>query len=95
MKKTARKHNSEILDDFFSVTDAKAYAKTEKNMLLAMRIDKAIKAKGLNKTKFANKMGVQASVITRWLSGAHNFTTDTLFDIEEALETCYINIALC
>lgn len=91
MKKTARKHKSEILDDFFSVTDAKAYVKTEKNMLLAMRIDKAIKATGMNKVKFAEKIGVNPSVITKWLSGTHNFTTDTLFEIEEALNICLIN----
>lgn len=92
-KKTARTHKSELLDDFFSVkpSEKKQYAKTEKNMLLAMRIEDAMKKNGFNKSGFAEAMQVQPSMVTRWLSGTHNFTVDTLYDIEELLSISIIN----
>jgi hypothetical protein len=36
-------------------------------------------------------MDVQPSIITRWLSGKHNFTTTTLFEIEQKLNFPIIN----
>lgn len=88
--KPARTHKSAVLNKFFSVTDKKEDVKTEKNMLLAVRIDKAIKRMSYNKGEFASVMKVQPSVITKWLSGTHNFTIDTLFEIESALDITLI-----
>jgi ribosome-binding protein aMBF1 (putative translation factor) len=83
--KPAKAHKSDVLNQFFSVSDKDEHAKIEKNMLLATRIENAIKEKGYNKVQFAAAMKVQPSVITKWLSGTHNFTLDTLFDIEQEL----------
>lgn len=91
-KKTARTHSSELLDDFFSVKNKKKYDKTEKNMLLAVRIEEAMKKHGYNKVRFAEAMHVQPSMVTRWLSGTHNFTIDTLYDIERLLSICIVNV---
>ena len=91
-KKIARTHTSELLDDFFSVKDKKEYDKTEKNMLLATRIEEAMKKRGFNKGQFAEAIQVQPSVITRWLSGTHNFTIDTLYDIERLLSINIVNV---
>jgi len=88
--KPARNHKSDVLNKFFSVTDKKEDIKTEKNMLLAVRIDNAIKRMSYNKGEFASVMKVQPSVITKWLSGTHNFTIDTLFEIESALDITLI-----
>jgi transcriptional regulator with XRE-family HTH domain len=59
---------------------------------LACRIDDLIKAKGYNNSTFAEKIGKQPSVITKWLSGTHNFTIDTLDEIAYHLgvETAYL-----
>ena len=54
-------------------------------MRTAARIADAMKAAGLNKSQFARKMGKSPSEITKWLSGTHNFTIDTLVSIEAAL----------
>lgn len=89
--KPLKNHKSKILDDFFSVTDKNEYEKTEKKMLLAIRIEKAMKEKGLSKSQFAIAMKVQPSVITKWLSGTQNFTYDTLFDIQKTLSIEIIN----
>lgn len=59
---------------------------------LACRIDDLIKLKGYSYSGFANKMNRQPSVITKWLSGTHNFTIDTLDEIAYHLgvETAYL-----
>lgn len=59
---------------------------------LACRIDDLIKEKGYNNTQFANKLNKQPSVITKWLSGTHNFTMETLDEIAYFLgvETSYL-----
>ena len=54
-------------------------------MLLTAKIQDAVKAKGINNAKFAAMMDQHPSVISKWLSGTHNFTVDTLLDIEEKL----------
>jgi transcriptional regulator with XRE-family HTH domain len=48
---------------------------------LACRIDDLIKTKGYTYSSFANKIGKQPSEITKWLSGSHNFTMNTLDEI--------------
>jgi transcriptional regulator with XRE-family HTH domain len=58
----------------------------EKRMRLAVRIEEGMKAKKWNRKSFAVEMGVNPSVVTQWLSGTHNFTSDTIFSIEEKLD---------
>jgi len=60
-------------------------ARTYKQMAIAAQIADALETKGWGKREFATYMNQQPSVITRWLSGTHNFTLDTLSDIEEVL----------
>ena len=36
-------------------------------------------------------LGQQPSVVTKWLSGTHNFTADTLADIQRVLEISLFN----
>ena len=91
-KKETKVYKSKILNDFFTINDTKAYKRTKKNMLLALRILKAMQTKEWNRIKFAEEMGVHPSVVTKWLSGTHHFTTETLFDIEEKLNICIINV---
>jgi transcriptional regulator with XRE-family HTH domain len=58
---------------------------TQKGQLLAKKIETAMKERCFNRQQFAGIMGVQPSIITRWLSGNHNFTVETLFEIEDQL----------
>ena len=54
-------------------------------MQLAARQDDLIRESGLNKSEFASKLDKNPSEISKWLSGTHNFTIDTLVEISEAL----------
>jgi len=86
-------YTSELLDNLMSEITPEEQSKTDKKMQLAALIADGIKDKGLNKTEFATAVGKQPSVITKWLSGTHNFSTDTLFDIEQVLGIELFNLS--
>jgi transcriptional regulator with XRE-family HTH domain len=48
-------------------------------------IARAIKAKGWSQSEFAKKMGVDKSLISRWLGGVHIFGEDTLYKMQKLL----------
>ena len=81
-----KSYNSKVIDDLLREITPEELSRTEKRMLLAVRIDEAIKMKGWIKQDFAKAIGKEPSEISKWLSGTHNFTTDTLFDIERILD---------
>jgi ribosome-binding protein aMBF1 (putative translation factor) len=81
----AELYESPISDEIFSEITPEEAEKTKKRMLLAAKIDDAMKAKGWKKGDLAREMKKHPSVITRWLSGTHNFETDTLFELEDKL----------
>lgn len=81
----AKVHKSKVLDILLDEISAMEQERTEKRMLLAAKIDEGRKAKGWNQNQFAEAMGKQPSEISKWLSGTHNFTAETLWDIEEQL----------
>lgn len=72
--------------------DENEYEKVKSRMKLAAKISDTLKEKGLSQKEFAKKMGKKASEISKWLSGTHNFTHDTLVDIQLALHIELINV---
>lgn len=61
------------------------FDKVAAKMRTAARIADAMEAAGLSKSQFARKMGKSPSEITKWLSGTHNFTIDSLQEISAVL----------
>lgn len=87
-----RKHlNSQMLEIRRSLNKT-TFRKSKKLLQLAAKIETAIYLKSLTKKTFAELLKVQPSVVTKWLSGTHNFTVDTLFDIEESLQIELISV---
>jgi len=79
----------EILESI-SPTEAN---RIENKMLLAAKIDDAMKAKGWKKRDLMLAMSKRnQSEITRWLSGTHNFTSDLLSDLGMVLNTNFFNL---
>lgn len=85
-------YNSSNIDELFQEISSDELEKTEKRMLLAVRIDEGIKAMGWKKIDFAKALNKRPSEISKWLSGTHNFNSDTLFDIEKTLGIDLINV---
>lgn len=79
-------NNTSILDTILSNIDKKRAKNMERRMMLAVKIAEGIKKKGLSQKEFAEKMCKRPSEISKWLKGDHNFTTSTLFDIEDVLD---------
>lgn len=61
------------------------YEKTAMRMRLAIKIADAIAQSGFTQKEFAERMNKKPSEISKWLSGTHNFTIDTLYDISREL----------
>ena len=86
------KYRDDVLDDLLQDITPEEQEQTNNKMLLAAKIDKALEAKGWNGVQFANAMGKRPSEISKWLSGKHNFTVETLWAIEKALNVNLVNL---
>ena len=87
----ARVHHSKILAEALAARNPVETARTRARMMLSAKIYEAIQQKGISKKQFAEMLGQQPSVVTKWLSGTHNFTADTLADIQRVLEIALFN----
>ncbi len=87
MNKTtkARKYNSSKLQELLDEVTPLEMEQTKVKMQLAARIEDFMRAKGWNKSQFAEKVGKNPSEITKWFSGTQNFTTDVLTEIASTL----------
>jgi transcriptional regulator with XRE-family HTH domain len=84
MKKTARSYESAILDEFINLENPELTVVLEK-------IYDAMQLQNISNKTFAESLHVSPSLVTKWLSGQHNFTVDTLVRIEQILDIELIN----
>ena len=91
-KKTPEIYSSSLIDNLLNEINPEELKRTERKMMLAARIDDALKAKGMKKGDLAKALNKQPSEISKWLSGTHNFTAETLWEIGDVLEINLINI---
>lgn len=82
---SARKYTSPIIQEIKDRVPQHLKDLIHKRMSLAAKIDDVLQARGLTNQEFAFMMGKKPSEISRWLSGTHNFTTETLWEIERVL----------
>jgi transcriptional regulator with XRE-family HTH domain len=88
---SARKYSSPNLKNILKSNEDKEYSHIESRMGIAVRIASRLKEIQLSKLQFSKILHVQPSMVTRWLSGTHNFTSDTLTDIQKALGIALLN----
>lgn len=67
-----------------SLTDAASGA-------IAAKIRRRLKMLDISNAKFAEMLGTHSPVVSKWLSGKHNFELKTLVDIERALDITIID----
>jgi transcriptional regulator with XRE-family HTH domain len=87
-----KSYSSNSIDSILAEIDPKLEKQIEYKMKLAAKIDKARVKMGLSKKLFAEKLSKSPSEISKWLSGTHNFTSDTLFDIQQLLNIELLNV---
>ena len=81
-----------LFRDCFSQVSDKTRAEINLSFEIADRIDAVLKHKGMSQKDLALKMGKRESEISKWLTGRHNFTTNTLADISLALNEQIISV---
>ncbi|MER0442046.1 helix-turn-helix transcriptional regulator [Emticicia sp. W12TSBA100-4] len=74
-----------LLDNLLAEITPEEQARTDRKMRIASIIADTLVEKGMAKKEFAQKVGRKPSEITKWLSETHNFTLDTITDIEQVL----------
>ncbi len=82
-----RKHDSPILKRVAERIPTELSEQNDRRMGLAIKIANVLQFRGITNQEFAFMMGKKPSEISRWLSGTHNFTTETLWQIERVLKT--------
>lgn len=68
-------------EDYNKVVDsipAFIHKEVDMEMAVSNRIYELMQEKGLSKAEFARSIGKRPCVVTKWLSGQHNFTLATL-----------------
>lgn len=88
-----KRHKSPVVQKLQQDRSVAEFEKTKKRMMLAAKIQDAVKGKNITYKAFATIMDQHVSVISKWVSGTHNFTIDTLFDIEDKLGVCLVSIS--
>jgi transcriptional regulator with XRE-family HTH domain len=64
------------------------------SMAIAVQINYILKNKKISQREFAAMLGKKESEISKWLSGNHNFTTNTIGKIQNVLGEDIITIPL-
>jgi transcriptional regulator with XRE-family HTH domain len=85
MSEKKNTYQSPLLSELLESISPEEQDKTTKKMMLAAKIAEGIKKKKLKKGEFADLLGKRPSEVSKWLSGTHNFTIETLMDIEKVL----------
>lgn len=81
-----KKYESKILNDFFEIKDKVGYEKTLAKMTIAKKISEGMAKQKLGKKELALAMKKYPSEVTKWISGGHNFTIDTLIELQNILK---------
>ncbi|MCH5243106.1 MAG: helix-turn-helix transcriptional regulator [Muribaculaceae bacterium] len=82
-----------IFRECLSKVSDKTRAEFNLSFEIADRIDSILKRKGMTQKELAAKMGKRESEISKWLTGRHNLTTNTIAGISSALGEPIILIA--
>ena len=85
METLKKSEQFESLSEYIAQIPIKTKRRVETRVRIANRIEDTLDRLGITKSKFAKMVERSPSEVTRWLSGDHNFTIDTLTDIEHAL----------
>ena len=78
-------YSNPLLDELYSRIPEDRRRMTDHSFAIAAHISEILARKGWTKSDLANAMGKKNAEISRWMSGQHNFTLDTIAKIEAVL----------
>ena len=84
-----------LLRECLAAIPGEQKAEFELSFGIAERIIEILKKNNLTQKDLARKLHKRESEISKWLTGRHNFTMQTIAKVETALGCKLINIAQC
>ena len=84
------RRNNVLSKDIMTSTQPVVVRRIRTRMLVAKMLHDYLCVRGISQQDLAEKMGKQPSEVSKWLSGNHNFTIDTLSDIGYYLDTDFL-----
>lgn len=84
------RRNNALAKDIMTSTPPVVVRRIETRMLVAKMLHDYLDIRGISQQELAGKMGKRPSEVSKWLSGNHNFTIDTLSDIGYYLDTDFL-----
>ncbi len=84
------RRNNTLSKDIMASLAPVAVRRIETRMQVAKMLYDYLSIRGISQQEFASMMGKQPSEVSKWLSGNHNFTIDTLSDIGYYLNTDFL-----
>ena len=86
-------NSNNLIEDLLNSITPEESLRIENRMLMAAKIDDAIKAKDWKKKDLMEALGKKnQSEITKWLSGTQNFTIDILTDLGRVLNVNFLHL---
>lgn len=88
-------YTSDLIDHLLDSIQPEEQEQTDYKMKLSAKIYAGLKAKGWKSLDLAKALGLKSpSLVSKWLSGTHNFTVDTLVDIQRVLGIKLLDVEL-
>lgn len=88
-------YTSDLIEDLLSNIKPEEQEQIDYKMKLAAKIYAGLKAKGWKSRDLAKSLDLKSpSLVSKWLSGTHNFTVDTLVDIQRLLDIKLLDVEL-
>lgn len=85
-----KRENAKSREILASLENSMSFKRIETRMLVAKMLYDFLKAQAISQQALASMMGKQPSEVSKWLSGNHNFTIDTLSDIGFVLKKDFL-----
>lgn len=85
-------YSDPLLDELYSGIPEDSRRMSDHSFAIAAHISEILARKGWNKSDLANALGKRNAEISRWMSGQHNFTIETIAKIETALGEDIISV---
>lgn len=88
-------YSSDLIDHLLDNIKPEEQEQIDYKMKLAAKIYAALKDKGWKNLDLAKALDLKSpSLVSKWLSGTHNFTIDTLVDIQRVLDIRLLDVEL-
>lgn len=88
-------YSSDLIGHLLDSIKSEEQEQTDYKMKLAAKIYAALKDKGWKSLDLSKALDLKSpSLVSKWLSGTHNFTIDTLVDIQRVLGIKLLDVEL-